>query len=111
MSQDQKVSKTDELLQEILDNARSDREKLQDAYDSLMSAVSEADPLQQAAIIEPVVMVADALTKNNSQLIELAKIRVKKDLLSSSNSNDLSDVEVNDVLDEIEKEFNEDGKN
>lgn len=91
--------KTDDLFEEILKNVRDDREKVKTVRDSIVSLVggdvSEKEPLTMLAISENVAKLSDVLTKMNSQLVELTKVSVKKDILKPPDERD-------DIFDEIE---------
>jgi hypothetical protein len=59
----------EELLDEIKENARRDRKRLEKVCDDLLAAGGNAEEIS---------MVSDSLTKSNAQLLELAKLKAKK---------------------------------
>jgi hypothetical protein len=58
----------EELLDEIKENARRDRKRLEKVCDNLMDAGGDAEEIS---------MISDSLTKSNAQLLELAKLKAK----------------------------------
>lgn len=68
----------DDLVSEIVQNARSDRMRLEDVCDAVVDAAKKTDdPLALLGLSEQMAAVTDSLTKNNAQLVEVAKIRAK----------------------------------
>lgn len=70
----------DQLIELILENAKKDRKKLETVCDALLKIGSVGefqDPEAQASVAIPMAKVAEALTKNNAQLVELVKIKVR----------------------------------
>lgn len=76
---------TEQLFQEILDNARRDRKTLEEVRDGLVKAaktaaaqVAEDGGLTMMAIAEQVAKLADSLTRSNAQLVEISKVKAKE---------------------------------
>ena len=79
MSEATKPHDLDDLVKEIVKNARADRKRLETVCDSVISAAQESeDPMAVLGLSEQMAMITDSLTKNNSQLVEIAKIRAKE---------------------------------
>lgn len=86
-----------ELWEEVLRNSREDREALVRVRSNLMDA--QADPL---LIAEGVARVSETLTKVNRDLIEVAKA-------SSEAADDEESFDRDDILDELERDREDDG--
>ena len=93
-----------ELVAEVISNARRDREKLEKLRDNLMTvdpqqqAIIDETPLAQLGVAENVARIHDVLVKVNGQLVELAKISAKLE-------NPAADVrqDADDIYDTIER--------
>lgn len=72
---------TEQLFQEILDNARRDRKTIETVQNDLIKAVRsvqvEEDGLTMMAIAEQLAKLADSLTRTNAQLVEISKVQAK----------------------------------
>lgn len=69
-----------DYIEEVKDNIMVDRKKLTDLYDSIKKLTlvqGQEDILALAAVSENLVKIADSLTKQNSQLVDLAKLKQK----------------------------------
>lgn len=98
-----------ELTDEIKSNARNDRARLESLCDGLLKLSNNAetmlgDEMAKVAVAEQLTRATDSLTRVNSQLVELAKIQLKRDLLSKASSKDASNSERESLYDEIQKE-------
>jgi hypothetical protein len=67
----------DDLVTEILTNARSDRHTIERVRDSLMNVLSSEDQANLGFATENVARLSEALTKINAQLVELVKVGTK----------------------------------
>lgn len=68
------------LVEEALDNAKSDREKVLEAYEDMKGAlkIDSADDVQKTMLVgEKAVKLLDLLNKTNSQIIQLAQLEQK----------------------------------
>ena len=94
--------KSDELIQRALENIIEDRDKLKELYESMKKAV-DVDPFAAIAASENIVKVADSLTKQTGQLVELAKIKQKSELLARKklDGDELDSDDVDEVYAEI----------
>lgn len=91
------MNKTTEMIfQEILKNARNDRNKVEILRDQLLRSVDYSDP-SWVAICETIVRISDSLTRNNSQLVEILKMSPKLDGKDESKDSDKDS-----IFDEIE---------
>lgn len=91
---------TEELVREAHENVRSDRKLLRDYADALSKVKGVAeDPLAIAGLAEPMARIADGLTRANAQLVELAKLMVKKELVKNPEGDEVSDKD--GIFDEI----------
>jgi hypothetical protein len=125
MKMQEKTEKT--LVDEIIENARKDRLRLEAVAGGLMHGFgkfgdsTEGDPLDpevSAAFAEEIAQIADSLTKVNQQLVELVKIDAKALAKSDSGKpatkdGKISKKEAEDIYDELagstdtgEQEFN-----
>lgn len=101
------MARSEELIQEVIKNARKDRAALEKLRDNLTNItpdqedVMDETPLAQLGVAENVARIHDVLVKVNGQLVELAKISIKQENPES----DLS-VDREDIFDEIEKKAN-----
>ena len=90
----------DDLLSEIRDNLRVDREKLTKIFDKITEEVEES---LHPELIEGFTSVSEVLTKNTAQMIELAKLHVKKSLIKDGDDRP-SDVEADSLFNTIEND-------
>jgi len=74
--------KSDDYVDEASGNIKTDREKLEELYKQLLD-ICKTDPLALLSAGEPLVKIVDSLTKQNSQVIELAKIKQKSEMTRS----------------------------
>ncbi|MHB8407901.1 MAG: hypothetical protein ACYDHY_07445 [Acidiferrobacterales bacterium] len=88
----------DELADEILQNARNDRARLEDWADAGVKNLKDVDPTVAAELAMNLVNVAEALTKNNAQLVALAQLRLKEKLTKSGKADEGFDSEERDQL-------------
>lgn len=106
--------KTDEIIDEIHENLISDRKKLEKAIDLITEARDVIkDPFSKVSLSENLAKIVDGLTKNNAQLVELAKLKAKVEFTSRPNGEAFSDTETNGMFDEIngKRSDKEDGTN
>ena len=72
--------KSDELIDEAHGNLAKDRQGLEEFRDVVLKIVKlTGDPIIQASFSDSFAKIVDGLTKNNAQLVELAKLRLKKE--------------------------------
>ena len=111
----EKTEKT--LVDEIIENARSDRRRLEAVANGLTQGFKRLgdstetegeglDPEVSAAFAEEIAKVSDSLTKCNQQLVELVKIDAKKSATSEDNKPATKDgkitkKEAEDIYDEL----------
>lgn len=107
---------TEDIVNEAHENVRKDRRRLEEFADSI-SKIGEiaGDPLAKAGLADAISRLADGLTRSNAQLVELAKLLVKKELVTTP-SDSLNSKEVDGLFDEIGdgfagKEEEEEGDN
>lgn len=79
--------KSSGYIDKAFENIEKDREKLEDLYDEILK-LTKADPLVIATVGEPLVKIVDSLTKQNSQVVELAKIKQKEELVAKKTPTD-----------------------
>lgn len=89
-------------MDEVLKNARSDRQRLE-GYVDQMGKSSINDPELAAALADSMVAVSEALTKNNAQFVEVLKVRQKRDE-AGDNTEDFGSDETENMFEEIEEE-------
>lgn len=97
-------NRDDLLLEEILKNARADRKRIEDRLTELAN-LENVEPEVKVAIGRVTVSSVEVLTKVNSQLVEIMKVKVRERLVRQPGET-LSPEEAADVFDEID-----DGKN
>lgn len=96
-----KLNKTDDMLTEIHENIKNDRLKLEECFNDIKAIVS-ADPIAKIEMTENFVRLVDGLTRSNAQLVELAKVKVKKEVIALSGAkNGFAKDEIDDVFGEI----------
>lgn len=111
----EKTEKT--LVDEIIENARKDRRRLEAVADGLTHGFDQLgantgddeealDPEVSAAFAEEIAKIADSLTKVNQQLVELVKIDVKASAKAEENKpvvkgGKISKRDAEDILDEL----------
>lgn len=92
----------DELISEIRKNAKSDRENIEDVREKLVKT-AEMDPIMMGAVAEQVARLSDSLSKINLQLVEIAKMKMKEDIIKSKSEDDDEDKEA--LFDQIGQGF------
>jgi len=71
------------LISKTHTNLEEDRKRLTDLYEKVKElAENTSDILGLAAVSEHLVKITDSLTKQNAQLLDLAKMKQKKKLLA-----------------------------
>lgn len=94
--------KSDELIDEAHKNLAKDRQGLEEFRDVVLKvAKMTGDPVIQVSLSDSFAKIVDGLTRNNAQLVELAKLRLKKEFLKDP-KNAFSDDETDTMFDEIE---------
>jgi vacuolar-type H+-ATPase subunit I/STV1 len=108
------MTKPEELQQEIVENARSDRKRLVQIADGLKKFADRGqvqaegdgegmDPEVALALSEQVAKVSDSLTKINQQLVELVRINARR-IPSAEEIAKFNAKEKDSVYDEMEAE-------
>ena len=91
----------DKLLDEIKDNAKKDRDRLEGFCEQLVNFVKNSgDPELMVGASDGIAKVSAELTRNNQQLIEIAKIRLKKDLVNLA-TDGIADTDREELFDAI----------
>jgi hypothetical protein len=75
-------SSSTSLTEEIKTNVRRDREVLGKLQDKLSDMAATLPAEEAAMFVKGVTFLAEAMVHSNSQLVELAKIDLKRDLMS-----------------------------
>lgn len=84
----------DELVAEILQNARNDRKSLEDLRKKILDHAEklgkepDSEPLVLIGISENIAKVSDVLNRTNAQLVDLSKILVKRGADKKQNDRD-----------------------
>lgn len=103
------MASKENLIEEIIANARRDRRRLEEVADGLMHGFSsspideesdDVNPEVAAAFAEEIAKISDSLTKTNQQLVELVKIESKKEPAEKQIS--LDKKQVDEVYEEIQ---------
>ena len=88
--------RTSDIFEEVLENIRDDRVKVQGIRDKVIASTGEdimsVEPLAVLGIAESVVKLSDVLTKMNMQLVELAKLSSRGDRDKESPKIDNDDI-------------------
>lgn len=99
-----------DLVEEIKENARKDRQRLEKLCDDILKLTENAELMAQegtsVVLAEHLTRATDSLTKVNSQLVELAKLQTKKEMIEKeidAKKGNQSD----ELFDEIEKDGGE----
>lgn len=66
----------DDLIGRALENISNDREKLEKLYSDL-EKLSEIDPFVVQAVGDNLIKIADSLTRQTGQIVDLAKLKTK----------------------------------
>jgi len=101
------AKQSEDLIDEAHDNLKEDRAKIKEFTDLLNKAVSvgeDIDPLAKISLSEQFARLTGELTKNNSLLIELAKLRAKKETVKDKKNDGFDEDEADTMFDEIENE-------
>jgi hypothetical protein len=93
-----KLLDSEKLINEAHQNISRDRERLEKFFGNLESLI-ESSPTLLLSSAQDIGTIADCLTKLNSQLIELTKVRVKKEYVPEESVDPLED-----IYKEIEKD-------
>ena len=88
----------EELANEIVENARRDRKRLEDWADAGVKNLKDIDPMVAAELAMNLVNVAEALTKNNAQLVALAQLRLKQNQTKGGKDDEEFDSEEREQL-------------
>jgi len=102
------VSKDDEknsdrFIDAAYQNISEDRQKLLELFaDVSRVAKASDDVLGLAAVGENLVKIADSLTKQTSQLVELAKLKQRSEIASKSKDEGFQPGEIDHIFDELE---------
>lgn len=75
-------AKSGEVVDEALENARSDRGLILEAFEEMKGAlkIETSDDLQRTMLVgEKAVKLLEALTKNNTQLVKIAEMKQKQE--------------------------------
>lgn len=96
---------TNDIIDEVVNNLREDREVLKGFYTTLMKASEEQlkDPLVRNVLVESVARLASELVRNNSQLVEVTKIKLKKEVLENPEGKGFSDADKESMFDDIDR--------
>ena len=101
---------TKDLIDEVKNNIKTDRARLTDLYDSIKEKAKEVDDsFGLAAVSENLVKITDSLTKQNGQLVDLAKLKQKiesEKAPETSPTGGFGEADAEEVFDEIEKPAN-----
>jgi hypothetical protein len=96
------------LVDEVIENARRDRKRLEAVADGLTHGFDskddseELDPEVSAAFAEEIAKISDSLTKVNQQLVELIKVDAKKNPpADAAKPEKLSKQDKEDLYDEL----------
>ena len=104
------------LVDEIIENARRDRQRLEAVADGLVHGLGQlGDGLQaegesidadtSAAFAEEIAKVSDSLSKIQQQLVEIVKIDAKKEIEKATvNPGKMSQKEKDDIYDEMQSD-------
>lgn len=82
--------KVDDLFEQIEKNLTTDREQLVRVRDELMNLASgagdmtEDGPLVRMTVVAEIVRLTDSATKVNTQMLELTKTRIRRDLVENT---------------------------
>lgn len=98
----------DDIIAEIHDNVRRDRKRLEDFCDQITKIADETlggDPLAKVGLADTLARLSDGLTRSNAQLVELAKLKVKRE--PKDNKGDRDDT----LFDQIGPGFESDEEN
>lgn len=94
------------IIESAHDNIKIDRDRLVTLYETIMQKMADTnDVISLAAVSEHLVKITDSLTKQNGQLVDLAKLKQKEELIkkpSSTISNTMNDDEIEKLLNEID---------
>ncbi len=98
---------SDKLIEEIKENVKKDRDRLESYCERLVTFVkSSGDPELMVGASEGIAKVSAELTRNNQQLIELAKLRLKKDLVNLA-TDGIADTDRDELFDAIGESLGE----
>ena len=98
----------DELFAMIKTNSIGDRVQLEKIRDELMNiaapgAVLDDEPLARMTVASEITRITDSLTKVNAQLLELARTRIKKDLLEGGDIKEKKSTNMDEIWNTMEK--------
>jgi hypothetical protein len=99
------AKQSEELIDEAHGNLNEDRSSIKEFTALLEKAAKvgeDLDPMAKIAMAESFARLTGELTKNNSLLIELAKLRAKKEFATSSKGDGFNEDEADSMFDEIE---------
>lgn len=91
---------SDKLFEEIHENVKKDRTRLEAFYERLLMVVNNGDPELMVEASEGVAKLTAELTRTNQQLVEIAKLKLKKDLVNLA-SDGIADSDREELFDEL----------
>ncbi len=108
------------LFKEIHENASRDRQQLENFRNSLLDLAesckkdslmedADDDPVAIArkkamlftALAEGIAKISDCLTRSNMQMVEVAKLKLKKEAIEGETDGDLNESDKDDLYDDI----------
>lgn len=98
---------SEDLIDEAHGNLSEDRSSIKEFTALLEKAAKvgeDLDPMSKIAMAESFARLTGELTKNNSLLIELAKLRAKKEYAAGAGKEGFNEEEADSMFDEIEGE-------
>ncbi len=88
------------LFNEIHIKLNKDRERLEKYYEKLLSTIQNGDPELMVEASDGVAKLTAELTRVNQQLIEIAKLKLKKDLITMANKG-IDDEDRESIFDDL----------
>jgi len=101
-----KKKNSEDFIQDAFDNICSDRKKLEDLYTEVSKVAKLAsDALGLASVSENLVKITDSLTKQTGQVVELAKLKQKAELIQKKpDDEEITDKDISDFYSDFEDE-------
>lgn len=97
----------DDVCDVAYENATRDRERLE-KYVDVVGQASVQDPEIAAALADSIIAISEALTKNNAQFVELAKVQLK--YVQITKVEKFAEEEIDDVYESIDDDEDTDSE-
>jgi hypothetical protein len=105
MTEDEKTF--DGLVGEALENARSDRDRILEAYEKMKIALDAANAEQTVMMGQTATKLLEQLNKANEQVVRLAQIKERRESKLDDKKKDDGPIDIDDIKELVERQKKE----